>query len=186
MLQQRFHNMQWKFGRRLQIALHQRIPGKLRERCHNVERRKLWKCCLLTLLQRNPGTLLKCWATVVKMFPPDVASTSYSKVAKTLSQRWGKVVKTLAHEVAATYSRKVSRLLPQNVVWKHLHNIMETFIDNIEVLWYSQCCGNISAIWENPLRKYQDIFRKNWRRKRWCPHHFTGWFYVPLPLNKCP
>ena len=43
----------------LQITLHQRFPGKLRERCHNVER-KLWKCCLLTLLQRNPGTLLKC------------------------------------------------------------------------------------------------------------------------------
>ena len=41
------------------ITLHQRFPGKLRERCHNVER-KLWKCCLLTLLQRNPGTLLKC------------------------------------------------------------------------------------------------------------------------------
>ena len=27
-------------------TLHQRFPGKLRESCHNVER-KLWKCCLL-------------------------------------------------------------------------------------------------------------------------------------------
>ena len=102
------------------------------ERCHNVElwKKKLWKCCLLTLLQHNPGTLLKCWATVVKMFPPDVALTSYSKVANTSSQRWGKVVKTLAHEVAATYFRKVSRVLIQccrktlyenisTILWQH-------------------------------------------------------------------
>ena len=78
MLQQSLENV-------LQITLHQRIPGKVRERCHNVER-KLWKCSLLTLLQRNPGTLFKCWATVVKMLPPDVASTSCTKVAKTLPQ----------------------------------------------------------------------------------------------------
>ena len=39
---------------------------------------------------------------------------------------------------------------------KHLHNSMATFIDNVEVLCYSQCCGNLSAIWENPRRKYQD------------------------------
>ena len=48
-------------------------------------------------------------------------------------------------------------ILPQHVVRKHLHNSMATFIhfDNIEALRYSQCCGNLSAIWENPRRSYQ-------------------------------
>ena len=73
------------------------------------------------------------------------------------------------------------------------NNVMETLFihfDNVWVLRYSQCCGyNLSAIWANPHISYQDMLRnflKNWRSTKWCPHHFTGWFYVSLPQNKCP
>ena len=40
---------------------------------------------------------------------------------------------------------------------KHLHNMIATLIDNVELQWYSQCCGNLSAIWENPRKTYQDM-----------------------------
>ena len=51
-------------------------------------------------------------------------------------------------------------MLPQNVVRKHLHNIMATFI-HIATIQYSQCCGNVSAIWENPCISYQDMLKKS-------------------------
>ena len=59
MLQQRFPHHLVKVWKTFANYIASTIPGKLRERCHNVER-KLWKCFRHTLLQRNPGTLLEC------------------------------------------------------------------------------------------------------------------------------
>ena len=82
-------------------------------------------------------------------------------VAATFPQRWGKVVKSWqikllqyipgkfqerCHNVAAKRCKKIS---PQ-----HYGNI---HFDNVEGLRYSQCCGNLSAILENPRRSYQDM-----------------------------
>ena len=55
--------------------------------------------------------------------------------------------------------KSVAAMLAQNIVRKHLHNMMATFIDNVEVLWCSQCCANLSAIWENPRRNIRTCRR---------------------------
>ena len=47
--------------------------------------------------------------------------------------------------------KNVTTTLPQNVIRKNLHNIRATFIHNVTIR-YSQCCGNLSAIWENHIR----------------------------------
>ena len=58
--------------------------------------------------------------------------------------------------------KNVATTLPHNVVRKHINNIMATLIhfDNIEVLRYSQCCGNLAAIWETQRRSYHDMLQK--------------------------
>ena len=77
-------------------------------------------------------------------------------VAATFLQRWGKVVKTLEKlsccNIFQESLKKVATTLLQKVVGKHIHNIMATSIHFDNVLRYSQCCGNLSAIWENPRK----------------------------------
>ena len=94
---------------------------------------KLWKCSHLMLPQRHTRNI----ATMLRESCENVGTWSCCNI---FQERF----------------KSVATTLPQNVVRKHLHNSMATFIDNVEVLWYSQCCGNLSAIWENPRRKYQD------------------------------
>ena len=73
-------------------------------------------------------------------------------VATTFPQRWGESCEnggTLSFcNIFQESFKNVSTTLPQNVVSKHIHNIMATFIHNATIR-YSQCCGNLSAIWEN-------------------------------------
>ena len=111
---------------------------------------------VVVLLQRNPGTLLKCWATAVKMFL-NRHTWKLQKIVTTLRENCENVGAWSCCNIFQESFKSVATMFPQNVVWKHLHNCMATFIDNVEVLWYSQCCDNLSAIWENPRRKYQDM-----------------------------
>ena len=109
----------------------------------------------------------------------NVILESCKNIATTLRESYEDVGTWSCCNVQESF-KNVATTLPQNAR-KHLHNIMATFIDNVEVLWYSQCCGNLSAIWENPRRKYQDMLKK-----KWCPHHFTSTTSAKqMPLTKC-
>ena len=173
---------------------------------------KVWKTfanyIASTDSRKVTGALPQRWAKVMEMLPTSrniaqMLSNSFENVPtwcclNVILESCKNIVTTLreSSENVGTWSccniiqesfKSVATMLPQNVAWKHLHNIMATFIDNVEVLWYSQCCNSLSEIWENQRRKHQDmLYKKTWRSKKRCPHHFTGWFYVPLPLSKCP
>ena len=71
-------------------------------------------------------------------------------VAATFPQHWGKVIKTLAHKVKHIPGKFHERC--HNVAAKHCKKTYPQHYGNIEVLLYSKCCGNHSAIWENPRR----------------------------------
>ena len=78
------------------------------------------------------------------------------------------------HNVAAKRCKKTS---PQ-----HYGNICS-------FIWQSRSATTFTMLWQ--LGKSAKIIsahalENNWRSKKWCPHHFTGWLYVPLLVNKCP
>ena len=68
----------------------------------------------------------------------------------------------------------------KKVVRQHIHNIMATFIHFDKVL-YSQYVATFLQY--GNIRVYHI---RTLLGKKWCPHHFTSWFYVPLPQNKWP
>ena len=162
------------------------VNRPLRERCHNVEQ-KLWKRCCNVIQEHCSNVEQQLW-NVPTWYCLNVILESCKNIATTLRESCENVGTWSCCNIFQESVKSVATTLPQNIVRKHLHNIMATFIDNVEVLWYSQCCGNLSAILENPRGRYHQAMhqKNNWRIKKWCPHHFTGWFYVPLPLNKCP
>ena len=108
-------------------------------------------------------------------------------VAATFPQRCGNVVKTLEKlSCCNIFQESLNKVPTKFVVRKHLHNIMATFIHFDKVLRYSQCCGNLSAKWENPS-KYQDMLQKNIDGVKSDAHKISlADFIFHFRKNKCP
>ena len=109
----------------------------------------------------TPGACQTKLVLLLISLPSNVLSqlTIYgcSNVSTTLGKRYENVGKLSCCKIFQETFKNVATMLPKKVARKHLHNIMATFIHFDKVLWYSQCGGNLSAIWESPRKSYQDM-----------------------------